>query len=159
MLNWMIFSKQVNILVVKFDLEKFPKIRTIWIIFFKLESNLLFGQSISLQSLKLIFFICQYLFQSIKLNMFSKSYVPFIMLLLNQTYNLNFSQKTSRFNILIKISPSIIYKHLYKVSKQMSSSNPASNQKIFKFIFQANLKTVTLALKFPCVVSIIWKRG
>jgi hypothetical protein len=39
----------------------------------------------------------------------------------------------------------------------MSTPNP--NQKIYKFIFNAHVKTVSLALKFPCVVSIIWKRG
>ena len=41
----------------------------------------------------------------------------------------------------------------------MSSPAPNSNQKHFKFMFQANVKTVSLALKFPCVVSVIWKRG
>lgn len=39
----------------------------------------------------------------------------------------------------------------------LSAANP--NQKIYKFIFTAHIKTVSLALKFPCVVSIIWKRG
>lgn len=40
-----------------------------------------------------------------------------------------------------------------------ASSTPNPNQKLFKFMFQATVKTVTLALKFPCVVSVIWKRG
>ena len=31
--------------------------------------------------------------------------------------------------------------------------------KIFKVGFIADIKTVTLALKFNCVVSVIWKRG
>lgn len=31
--------------------------------------------------------------------------------------------------------------------------------KIYKFAFIADVKTVTLALKFPCVVSVFWKRG
>jgi len=34
-----------------------------------------------------------------------------------------------------------------------------SSIKIFKFGFIADIKTVTLALKFPCIVSVFWKRG
>jgi hypothetical protein len=34
-----------------------------------------------------------------------------------------------------------------------------ANVKIYKFVFTALVKTVALALKFPCVVSVIWKRG
>lgn len=41
----------------------------------------------------------------------------------------------------------------------MSTPGANDNQKHYKFIFQANVKTVSLALKFPCVVSVIWKRG
>ncbi len=32
-------------------------------------------------------------------------------------------------------------------------------QKIYKVLFTAHIQTVTLALKFPCVVSITWRRG
>lgn len=31
--------------------------------------------------------------------------------------------------------------------------------KVYKFGFIADIKTVTLALKFPCIVSVFWKRG
>ncbi len=31
--------------------------------------------------------------------------------------------------------------------------------KVFKFVFTAHVQSVSLALKFPCVVSIMWKRG
>lgn len=34
-----------------------------------------------------------------------------------------------------------------------------SAQKHYKFVFTAYIKTVTLALKFPCVVSVTWRRG
>ena len=34
-----------------------------------------------------------------------------------------------------------------------------SNQKHYKFVFTAFVKTVTLALKFPCVVSVNWRRS
>jgi len=32
-------------------------------------------------------------------------------------------------------------------------------QKTFKFVFIAHIHQVTLALKFPCLVSITWRRG
>ena len=32
-------------------------------------------------------------------------------------------------------------------------------QKLYKFVFTAQVHTVSLALKFPCVVSVTWKRG
>jgi hypothetical protein len=34
-----------------------------------------------------------------------------------------------------------------------------SDQKVFKFGFSALLLTLKLGLKFPCNISIIWKRG
>jgi|JI6StandDraft_1071083.scaffolds.fasta_scaffold15387_2 hypothetical protein len=35
----------------------------------------------------------------------------------------------------------------------------ASDQKVFKFSFVASITTLKLGLKFPCTISIIWKRG
>jgi hypothetical protein len=32
-------------------------------------------------------------------------------------------------------------------------------QRIYKFVFNALVQTVTLALKFPCVVAVSWRRG
>jgi hypothetical protein len=34
-----------------------------------------------------------------------------------------------------------------------------TDTKVFKFVFTANVQSVSLALKFPCVVSVMWKRG
>ena len=31
--------------------------------------------------------------------------------------------------------------------------------KIYKAVFTAQIHTVSLALKFPCVVSVTWRRG
>lgn len=34
-----------------------------------------------------------------------------------------------------------------------------SDQKVFKFAFTALISILKLGLKFPCAISIIWKRG
>lgn len=34
-----------------------------------------------------------------------------------------------------------------------------SDQKVFKFAFVADILTLKLGLKFPCTISVIWKRG
>lgn len=37
--------------------------------------------------------------------------------------------------------------------------NRMSDQKVFKFAFLATISTLKLGLKFPCTISVIWKRG
>jgi len=51
----------------------------------------------------------------------------------------------------------IIFLSFYDIN--LNDNIKMQNQKIYKFCFNAFLHSVSLALKFPCVVSVTWKRG
>lgn len=82
----------------------------------------------------------------------------FIKLFIVQIYNLKLSKilfpKHNHFKLIIE-TPKLLN---HTIPFKMSTTTD-KNQKHFKFMFQAHVKTVSLALKFPCVVSVIWKRG